>query len=76
MEEKAKRKICLCVPSLVLESFLGYLRAATEIAVKEQLSIYDALYIAQAQRYGHFVTSDESPRKIALKLGLDVVFIE
>lgn len=61
---------------LILESFAGYLRGATEIAVKEKLTIYDALYIVQAQRYGHFVTSDDFQRKIAAKLGLDVVFIE
>jgi predicted nucleic acid-binding protein len=61
---------------LVLESFEGYLRGATEIAVKEKLTIYDALYIVQAQKYGHFVTSDDLQRKIAVKLGLDVVFIE
>ncbi|MCK4734608.1 MAG: type II toxin-antitoxin system VapC family toxin [Methanophagales archaeon] len=61
---------------LILESFAGYLRGATEIAVKEKLTIYDALYIVQAQRYGHFVTSDDFQRKIAVKLGLDVVFIE
>lgn len=61
---------------LILESFAGYLRGATEIAVKEKLTIYDALYLVQAQRYGHFVTSDDFQRKIAVKLGLDVVFIE
>lgn len=61
---------------LVLESLEGYLRGATEIAVKEKLTIYDALYIVQAQKYGHFVTSDDLQRKIAVKLGLDVVFIE
>lgn len=66
----------LGVDVLVLESFAGYLRGATEIAVKEKLTVYDALYIAQAQQYGHFVTSDEPQRKIAMKLGLDVVFIE
>ena len=59
---------------LILESFAGYLRGATEIAVKE--TIYDALYIVQAQKYGHFVTSDDLQRKIAVKLGLEVVFIE
>jgi len=61
---------------LILESFMGYLRGATEIAVKEKLTIYDALYIVQAQKYGHFVTSDDLQRKIAVKLGLNVVFIE
>ncbi|NQE54434.1 Ribonuclease VapC3 [ANME-1 cluster archaeon GoMg3.2] len=61
---------------LILESFAGYLRGATEIAVNDKLTIYDALYIAQAQRYGHFVTSDDFQRKIAVKLGLEVVFIE
>jgi predicted nucleic acid-binding protein len=61
---------------LVLESFVGYLRGAMEIAMKEKLTIYDALYIVQAQKYGHFVTSDDLQRKIAVKLGLDVVFIE
>ena len=33
---------------LILKSFVGYLRDATEIAVKEKLTIYDALYIVQA----------------------------
>ena len=61
---------------LILKSFVGYLRDATEIAVKEKLTIYDALYIVQAQKYGHFVTSDDLQRKIAVKLGLEVVFIE
>jgi predicted nucleic acid-binding protein len=66
----------LGVDVLVLESFAGYLRGATEIAVKEKLTIYDALYVVQAQKYGHFVTSDEPQRKIAVKLGLDIMFIE
>jgi predicted nucleic acid-binding protein len=61
---------------LVLESFAGYLTAAVEIGVNEKLTIYDALYLVQAQKYGYFVTSDEPQRKIAVKLGLDVVFIE
>ena len=61
---------------LVLESFAGYLRGATEIAMTEKLTIYDALYIVQAQKYDHFVTSDEPQRKIAVKLGLDVAYIK
>jgi predicted nucleic acid-binding protein len=61
---------------LVLESFVGYLRGATEIAVEEKLTIYDALYLVQAQKYGNFVTSDAPQRKIAMKLELDVVYIE
>lgn len=61
---------------MVLESFVGYLRGATEIAVKEKLTIYDALYLVQAQKYGQFVTSDEPQRKIAVKLGLDVMYID
>jgi predicted nucleic acid-binding protein len=61
---------------LILESFVGYLRGAREIAVKEKLTIYDALYLVQAQKYGNFVTSDDSQRKIAVKLGLEVIYVE
>ena len=61
---------------LVLESFAGYLRGATELAVKDKITIYDALFLVQAQKYGYFVTSDELQRTIAVKLGLDVVFLE
>lgn len=61
---------------LVLESFQGYLCAATELAVNEKLTIYDALYLVQAQKYGYIVTSDDPQRTIAVKLGVDVVFIE
>jgi predicted nucleic acid-binding protein len=61
---------------LVLESFAGYLTATIELGVKEKLSIYDALYLVQAQKYGYFVTSDDLQRTVAVKLGLEVVFIE
>ena len=61
---------------LVLESIMVYLRGATELAVNEKLSIYDALYLVQAQKYGSIVTSDELLRTIAVNLGLDVVYIE
>ena len=61
---------------LILESFVGYLTAAVELGVKEKLTIYDALYVAQAQKHGYFVTSDEPQRTVAVNLGLEVVFIE
>lgn len=61
---------------LVLEPFAGYLTAAIELGIKEKLSIYDALYLVQAQKYGSIVTSDEPQRTIAVNLGLEVVFIE
>ncbi len=61
---------------LVLESCAGYLRGATALAGEEELTIYDALYLVQAQTYGHLVTSDGLQRTIAVKLELDVVFIE
>lgn len=60
---------------LILESFDGYLTDALDIGVKEKLTIYDTLYIAQAKKYGHLVTSDERQRKIAEKLGFDLVYI-
>ena len=44
--------------------------------MKEKLTIYEALNLVQAQKYGYFVTSDDLQRKIAVKLGLDVVFLE
>ena len=61
---------------LVLESFAGYLRGATEFAVNEKITIYEALYLVQAQKYGYIVTSNEPQRTIAVNLGLDVVYIE
>ncbi len=40
------------------------------------ITVYDALYIAQAKEIGKLLTSDEKQRKTAKKLGVDVVFIE
>jgi predicted nucleic acid-binding protein len=60
---------------MILESLEGYLTEALDIGVTEKLTIYDALYLAQAKKYGHFVTSDELQHKVAVKLGLDVVYI-
>ena len=61
---------------VVFESFKVYLHCAIEIAVKEKISIYDALYLAQAEEYQTLVTSDDIQREIEIKLGITVEYIE
>lgn len=61
---------------LVFEPLETYLRPAQKISIEEKISVYDALYIAEAQKYGKLLTSDKKQREIAQKLKIEVEFVE
>jgi len=61
---------------VIFESFENYLGNSVKIALNSGITVYDALYIAQAEKIGKLLTSDEKQKKVAEKLGIDVVFIE
>ena len=60
---------------IVAESEEAYLDAALQIALDYGVTFYDSLYLAQAQRYGEFLTSDEEQADIANQLGIKVYLI-
>lgn len=53
---------------MVFESFEVYLPGALKLAIKEQIPVYDALYLMHTDKYGTFVTSDELQSEIAKKM--------
>lgn len=57
------------------EDPLKYLREAERIALEQGITVYDALYIAQALKYGKLATSDEKQGKTAEKLGVEVTYL-
>ena len=59
-----------------LESELKYLDKAFEIATQNNISVYDALYIAQAITHNTpLVTSDKRQTEVAEKLKLEAIHI-
>ena len=60
---------------IILESEMGFIRAALRIALEHEITLYDSLYIAQAQKYGELLTSDRSQAEVADKLGIKVYLI-
>ena len=60
---------------IVAESEEAYLDAALQIALDYGVTFYDSLYLAQAQKYGEFLTSDEEQADIANQLGIKVYLI-
>jgi len=49
-----------------------HLQDAIEIALKEEIPVYDALYLAQAVKHELLVTSDRRQGEIAGKIGVNV----
>ena len=61
---------------VILESQDNYLDTAFEIALGHAVTLYDALFIAQAQARGAtLLTSDEAQSRIARKLRIPVTYI-
>jgi predicted nucleic acid-binding protein len=59
-----------------IETQERYLLNAFEVAVKGNVTVYDALFIAMAKGKGlELVTCDEKQAEIAEKLGLKVVLV-
>lgn len=61
---------------VIFEPFEDYLKDAMEIAVSEKIPVYDALYLAQAKKYGSLLTSDEKQWEIAKKLEIKAEYVE
>ena len=60
---------------LIYENPIEYLPEGEKVALENGIPIYDALYIAQALKYGKLATADERQGKIAEKLGVEVVYL-
>lgn len=60
---------------IVLEPQEKYVSKAFRIAIDNNITIYDALYIAQALEYGKLLTSDTRQAKVAEKLGVKTILI-
>lgn len=59
-----------------IESELDYLDTAFRIAVENSITIYDALYIAQALKHdATLVTSDRKQAQVAERLGVKIHYI-
>ena len=54
---------------------LNYLREAERIALEDGITVYDALYVAQALKHEKLATSDEKLGKTAEKLGVEVTYL-
>ena len=60
---------------ILYENPLQYLPEGERIALEHKITVYDALYIAQALKYGELATSDEKQGEIAEKLGVEVFYL-
>ncbi|BAA29464.1 type II toxin-antitoxin system VapC family toxin [Pyrococcus horikoshii] len=58
------------------EPFEHYLKDAMSIAINWSIPVYDALYLAQAKRYGKLLTSDKEQWRIAKKLKIKAEYVE
>jgi len=61
---------------VIFEPFENYLKEAMKISIEEEITIYDALYLAQAKKFRCLLTSDEKQWKVAKKMGINVEFME
>ncbi|RLF19951.1 MAG: PIN domain-containing protein [Thermoprotei archaeon] len=61
---------------IILEPEVSYVREALWIALEHEITLYDSLYIAQAQKHGELLTSDRGQTEIANKIGIKVYLIE
>lgn len=61
---------------ITIEQSAGYLKTGYDIATAQKTTIYDAVYITQAQKYGSLLTSDKVQSEIAEKLDVKTIFIQ
>jgi len=62
----------LKVGVIVLESESDYIEEALRIALREGVTLYDSLYLAQTRKLGELLTSDEKQAEVATKLNIKV----
>lgn len=60
---------------IILEPEIKYVGTALQIALQQGITLYDSLYLAQAQRLGELLTSDEEQAEIASNLSIKVRLI-
>lgn len=65
-----------CIEVLHLESSKNYIKEALKLGMVEKTTVYDALYVVQAIRYGKLLTSDGAQSELAIKLGVETTFIK
>ncbi len=65
----------LAEEALILEPQSIYMDEAFSIAIGEGVTVYDALYIAQARARGGLLTADNRQAAVAERLGVKVVVV-
>lgn len=60
---------------LTFEWFADYLNDGFDIAVAEKISLYDAVYIAQARKRGSLITSDGHQKDVALSMRINTIYL-
>jgi len=60
---------------IVLEPEGRYMESAMQIALRYGITLYDSLYLAQAQELGELLTSDKKQADVAFQLNLKVHLI-
>ncbi|HDD33857.1 MAG TPA: PIN domain-containing protein [Thermofilaceae archaeon] len=78
--EDAVRKVELMLKlvdtNVVLFNELNLLGRAFEISLSHGITVYDALYIALAEREGSLLSLDSRQREVAKQLGVELVEVE
>jgi len=60
--------------NMLIESEIKYLDKAFKIALDYNITVYDALYVAQALQHGKpLLTLDQKQREVARKLGINII---
>ncbi len=82
IDSELAHELCRVVIELFTEGVIEaeeetrYLDKAFEIALKTRITIYDALYIAQAHEKGYILlTSDKKQGEAARKLGIETIIM-
>ncbi len=60
---------------IIIEPEVNYVQTALQIALEHGITLYDSLYIAQAQKHGELLTSDRRQAKVATELGIKIHLI-
>ncbi len=60
---------------ITLEPEVDYVQTALRIALEHGITLYDSLYVAQAQKHGELLTSDRNQAKVATGLGIKTYLI-
>jgi predicted nucleic acid-binding protein len=60
---------------LIVEDENTYVDEAFKIGLEHNLTLYDSLYISQAIKWGHLLTSDSFQNEVAAEMRVKVIFI-